>query len=295
MPDGIYRQAGAGVPPDGARHVPRRRITGTRPVAPGAQPDPAGTGGQAHAPQVSVIVPAYNEANRLTSSLPRMLDNRHLRPSSTTELIVVDDGSHDETASVARRHLPDIEQARVLQLPWHAGKGAAVRLGVSAARGHSILFMDADLATNLAVVPKALDLLAHTDVVVGSRSTPGAVVRGRSARRSMMHRSFSRQARRLTGIKVSDPQCGLKAFHADVAKILFHLARTDGFGFDVEILLLAAKLGFSVKEVPVDWTAVDGSKVRAMRDPAAMALDITWARVRHGRRPPPVAYAGDDR
>jgi glycosyltransferase involved in cell wall biosynthesis len=247
------------------------------------------------APEVSVVVPAYNEAHRLTSSLPRILDDRYLRPGPRTELIVVDDGSQDETASVARRHLPDIEQARVLRLPWHAGKGAAVRLGVSAARGHSILFMDADLATNLAVVPKALDLLADTDVVVGSRATAGAVVRGRSTRRSIMHRTFRRHACRLTGIRVSDPQCGLKAFHADVAKILFHLARTDGFGFDVEILLLAAKLGFSVREIPVDWTAVDGSKVRSMRDPAAMARDITWARVRHGRRPPPVAYTGNGR
>lgn len=249
----------------------------------------------ARAPAVSVIVPAYNEQDRLTSSIPRILDNGHLRPSPTTELIVVDDGSQDETASVARRELVDIEQARVLRLPWHAGKGAAVRLGVSAARGHTILFMDADLATNLAVVPTALELLADTHVVVGSRSTPGAVVRGRSAMRSTMHHVFSRHARRFAGVQVSDPQCGLKAFHADVAKILFHLARTDGFGFDVEILLLAAKLGFSVREVPVDWTAVDGSKVRAMRDPAAMARDITWARVRHGRRPTAVAYAGEGR
>src|SRR4029077_3048694 len=98
---------------------------------------------------------------------------------------------------------------------------------------------------------------------------------------------------RLTGIEVSDPQCGLKAFHADVAKILFHLARTDGFGFDVEILLLAAKLGFSVKEVPVDWTAVDGSKVRSVRDPAAMAFDITKARLRDARRPPLITDGGD--
>lgn len=233
---------------------------------------------------MSVIVPAYNEQDRLSASLPQLLDHGHLRPGSETELIVVDDGSSDETAAVAEEHLPDIAQARVLRLPWHAGKGAAVRLGVSAALGEAILFMDADLATDLAVVPQLLELLAGSDVVVGSRSTPGAIVRGRTALRGLMHRAFSRHARRLTGIRVSDPQCGIKAFRADAAKILFHLARTDGFGFDVEVLMLAEKLGFSVSEVPVDWTAVEGSKVRAVRDPAVMAIDITKARLRHGRR-----------
>lgn len=248
---------------------------------------------QRNRPRISVVVPAYNEAGRLRQTLPRLLSHGHLRPGKVAELIVVDDGSGDETADVAQHHLHDLEHARVLRLPWHAGKGAAVRLGVSAARGETILFMDADLATDLQVVPKVLESLADTDVVVGSRATPGAVVRGRSALRAALHHAFSRHARRFTGVKVSDPQCGLKAFRADVAKILFHLARTDGFGFDVEILLLADKLGFSVKEVPVDWTAIDGSKVRVVRDPAAMALDVTKARLRHGRRPPPVTSGGD--
>ena len=258
---------------------PRHRIT-----ANGQPPD---------APNISVVVPAYNEADRLAGSLPRMLDDGHLRPGSTTELIVVDDGSHDETAAVARRHLPDIEQARVLRLPWHAGKGAAVRLGVSAARGQAIMFMDADLATNLAVVPKALDLLADTDVVVGSRSTPR-----RGGPRPVDAASddaprFRRHARRLTGIEVSDPQCGLKAFHADVAKILFHLSRTDGFGFDVEILLLAAQTRLSGQGGPgrLDRCRRQQSSRRAR--PRRMALDITRARLRHGRRP--ADYADDNR
>jgi glycosyltransferase involved in cell wall biosynthesis len=235
-------------------------------------------------PAVSVIVPAYNEADRLHESLPRLMGDNYLRPGASSELIVVDDGSVDATPQVARDHLDGAENARLMRLPWHAGKGAAVRLGVASARGELILFMDADLATDLSAAEDLLGALADDDVVVGSRSAPGAVVTGRSALRGGLHQAFRRQARSVTGIDVSDPQCGFKAFRADVAKILFHLSEIDGFGFDVEILLLARKLGFSVTEIPVNWTAVDGSKVRMLRDPIAMAFDIGRARLRHSRR-----------
>lgn len=239
-------------------------------------------------PPVSVVVPAYNEAQRLRGSLPRLLDDSFLKPGSLSELIVVDDGSADATAEVADEELRKVENARVLRLPWHAGKGAAVRLGVASARGEVILFMDADLATDLSSLAPLLGELANSDLVIGSRAAPGAVVRNRSRLRRGMHAAFRQHARAITGIEVSDPQCGFKAFRADVAKLLFHLARTDGFGFDVEILLLARKLGFVVSEVPVKWTDVEGSKVRVLRDPLQMAADIAKARLRHGVRPVPV-------
>lgn len=238
-------------------------------------------------PPVSVIVPAYNEAARLEDSLPRLLGDRFLAPGDCSELIVVDDGSVDGTAQVAERHLRGIANARVMRLPWHAGKGAAVRLGMAGARGETILFMDADLATELSLAAELLCALTDADVVVGSRTAPGAVVHGRSRLRHGMHHAFRQHARRLTGIEVSDPQCGFKAFRADAGKVLFHLCRIDGFGFDVEILLLAAKLGYTIKEIPVKWTAIDGSKVRMLRDPMTMALDIARARLRHARRPHP--------
>jgi dolichyl-phosphate beta-glucosyltransferase len=224
----------------------------------------------------------------LPTAVPRLLADSLLSPGRLSELIIVDDGSSDETAELARELLSGYDNARVLQLPWHAGKGAAVRYGVAAARGEVILFMDADLATELSVTLRLLQELADSDVVIGSRVAAGAVVKGRSKLRHGMHHAFKRHAQRLTGIEVSDPQCGFKAFRADAAKILFHLARTDGFGFDVEILLVARKLGFTIREIPVEWTDVAGSKVRVVRDPIGMAADIAMARVRHARRSPPL-------
>ncbi len=241
-----------------------------------------------HVPAVSVVVPAFNEVGRLENSLARLLDDGFLRPGVFSELIVVDDGSTDGTAEVAERYLDGVADARVIRLPWHAGKGAAVRLGVASARGESVLFMDADLATDLSAAVDLIAALSDADVVVGSRSVPGAVVRGRSRVRGRMSRLFRRHARRLAGIEVLDPQCGFKAFRGDAAKLLFHLCSADGFGFDVELLLLARKLGFRVKEIPVEWTAVEGSKVRVWRDPVRMALEILRARLRHaGRSRPP--------
>jgi glycosyltransferase involved in cell wall biosynthesis len=200
------------------------------------------------------------------------------------ELIVVDDGSTDRTVEVAEEHLEGVPLTRVLRLPWHAGKGAAVRLGVAAAHGDRIVFMDADLATDLDALPVLIDALDHAHVVVGTRAAAGAVVSGRTPARHLLHRAFSMHAR-LAGVQVSDPQCGFKGFRTDAAKLLFHLATIDGFGFDVEILLLARKLGLSVSEVPVRWQAIQGSKVKVLRDPAAMVIDVARARLRHHRKP----------
>jgi hypothetical protein len=101
----------------------------------------------------------------------------------------------------------------------------------------------------------------------------------------MMSRAFSAHARQLAGVGVSDPQCGFKAFRAEAAKMLFHLSRVDRFGFDVEVIVLAQRLGLRITEVPVRWRAVDGSKVRALRDPFSMAVDVAKVRLRHRRRP----------
>jgi dolichyl-phosphate beta-glucosyltransferase len=233
-------------------------------------------------PSVSIVVPAYNEEARLQRSLPQLERRGRLGPD--VELIVVDDGSADRTVEIARHFLGPLPHGRLLRLPWHAGKGAAVRSGVSAAQGDAIVFMDADLATDLSALPRLLLALRHADVAIGSRTAPGAVVTGRSPTRRMLHRGFGLPARHVAGVSASDPQCGFKAFRNDAAKILFALSRLNGFGFDVEILLLADKLGYRIVEIPVRWHAVEGSHVRA-RDPMAMLLELVRMRLLHrGKR-----------
>jgi dolichyl-phosphate beta-glucosyltransferase len=227
-------------------------------------------------PGVSIVVPAYNEEQRLQHTLPQLERRDGLGPD--VEVIIVDDGSADRTVEIARDHLRRLPRGRLLRLPWHVGKGAAVRSGVAAAQGDAIVFMDADLATDLSALPRLLMALRHADVAIGSRTAPGAVVTGRSPTRTALHRGFGAQARHVAGISASDPQCGFKGFRNDAAKILFALSRLNGFGFDVEILLLADKLGYRIVEIPVRWHAVEGSHVRA-RDPMAMLLGLVRMRL----------------
>lgn len=233
--------------------------------------------------EVSLVVPAFNEAGRLERALPRLLA---AIDQATTEVVVVDDGSSDATTSVARDHLRGLPHSRVLQLPVNAGKGGATRIGIARARGRSVAFMDADVATDPAGIGPLLAALRDAEVAVGSRAHPDSVVEGASPARTVMGRGFNALSRLACGFGHRDTQCGFKAFRAPAAKVLFHLSRVNGFAFDVELLMLAHRLGLRVTEVPVHWTAVPGSTVRPVRDPLPMALDVVRSRVRwRGGRP----------
>ena len=229
---------------------------------------------------LSVVVPAYNEARRLGGSLPPLLD---MASDTGAELIVVDDGSVDGTADVAASHLSGLPGSKLVRLPLNSGKGAAVRAGVAHARGKSIVFMDADLATDLGDLPVLLDALEEADVAIGSRVVAGATVDGASATRARMGRTFNRMARAVTGLKLRDTQCGFKAFRAPVAQLLFHLGVVDGFAFDVEILALARRMGYRVAEVPVHWRAIEDSRVDVVRDPLRMVRDVVMTQARWRR------------
>lgn len=235
---------------------------------------------------LSIVVPAFNEAERLPRTLSALA--QHLR-GSEAEVIVVDDGSEDNTADVARDALADVPRNQVVRLPMNAGKGAAVRIGVSRARGRRVAFMDADLATDLGALPALLERLGRADVAVGSRAVAGSVVTGATATRTLLGRGFNRFVRHVGGLDIRDTQCGFKAFRGPVAKLLFHLSRVNGFAFDVEVLMLATRLGLRVAEVPVRWEAVPGSHVRPLRDPLPMALDVARAHLRWRRLPPVTA------
>jgi glycosyltransferase involved in cell wall biosynthesis len=229
------------------------------------------------APRLSIVVPAFNEESRLATSLPLLLTACEW--GTEAELIVVDNGSTDRTHDVATELLADIPGARVLHEP-RIGKGAAVRHGMLRAAGERIAFMDADLATDVADLPYLIAGLDHADVVVGSRVIPDATVTGVSPTRGFLHNAFRWHARRWAGIGISDPQCGFKAFRREAAQLLFSRSSVNGFGFDVEILLLASQLGLRVDEIPVRWHAVEGSRVRLLRDSAEMLTDVFRVRSR---------------
>lgn len=229
-------------------------------------------------PEVTILIPAYNEEARLGRTLDGVLGHPSLQEA---QIVVVDDGSTDATVHVALDRLRDRPGAHILASPSNKGKGSAIRKGVVVSRGRKVIFMDADLATSLEAIDPMIERLDHADVVIGSRRAPGAVVTGRSRSRTVMHHAFSAPARQIAGLSVSDPQCGFKGFRAEVGHDLFRRSMFDGFSIDVEILLIAEKIGLRIEEIPIAWHAVDGSKVRTLRDPLAMAADLARVRYRH--------------
>ncbi len=217
------------------------------------------------APHLSIVIPAFNEAARLPGTLRALADRFGGTP---TEVVVADDGSTDATSAVATSASSPALPVRVVRLPENRGKGAAVRAGVAETTGAVVLFMDADLATDLGAVDAVLARLGTADVVVGSRAVPGSRVHDTTALRTAMGRTFNGLVRVVTRLDVHDSQCGFKAYRGDVARLLFSLSEVDGFAFDPEVLLMARILGYRIVEVPVDWTAIAGSSVRPLRDSA---------------------------
>ena len=235
-------------------------------------------------PRWSVVVPAFNEARRLPPYLDDIVAYFEGR-GELYEVIVVDDGSSDETAAhvdrVRRAHPP----VRLLRLGQNRGKGAAVRAGMLAARGRYRLFADADGATPIAEL-KRLEplLLAGADVVLASRNLPDPSVAVVALRhRVAAGRVFNWLVARLGLSGVSDSQCGFKSFTAEAATDLFSRLSTRGFGFDVELLLLARAAHYRLAETAVNWTDQPGSKVGVLKDGPRMLGQILRARWRVSR------------
>lgn len=236
-------------------------------------------------PDVSIVLPAFNEEARLPISLPILLDHLSTR-TGKTEVILVDDGSSDRTVEVASELLANVPRSGVFKLGAHAGKGAAVRTGVARATGHQIVFMDADMATDLAYLDPLLAALDSHHLAIGSRSAPGAVTSGVTPSSDATHRSFNALARKVTGLDITDFQCGFKAMRAPQGKLLFHLLAERGYAFDVELISLAHQFGLSMKELPVHWKAVRGSHVRIVVDSAHMTYQVARLNSRLGRAKP---------
>ncbi len=228
---------------------------------------------------VSIVIPAYNEARRFAVSLPWL--RAALEGNPSLEVIIVDDGSTDDTVSVVLDHLGGWPTAKLVSLPWNGGKGAAVKAGVAVASGSITCFMDADLSADLADLPLLLQALDTADIALGSRTIAGSRAVYENKMRRVTSKAFNAVVCGVAGVTAADTQCGFKAFRTPTAKMLFHLAKVDGFAFDVEVLALAQLLGYRITEVPVGWVEAAGTKVRPLRDPARMLRDVIKTRVRY--------------
>lgn len=237
---------------------------------------------------LSLIIPAYNEARRLPATL--QIATSFLNSSDFNwELIVADDGSTDETAAISAEWSSREPRVRHLRLP-HRGKAATVRAGIESAEGRTIIFTDADLSTPIEYVAEAEQRLrSGWDVVVGTREGAGARRIGEPAYRHWMGRLYNYVVQVVAVPGMRDTQCGFKAFRAGAAREIF--SRTQLYrdqetvhgplvtGFDVEVLFLARKLGLRICELPVTWRHVEGSKVRPGIDSLLMVRDAFQVRL----------------
>ncbi|HEY3843519.1 MAG TPA: glycosyltransferase [Acidimicrobiales bacterium] len=240
-------------------------------------------------PALTFVIPAYDEAPRLPAGVQRIHDaiGAGAIDPETTEFIVVDDGSTDDTASHAARLFGGFPHVTVVRLSENRGKGGAVRAGVAAASAPLIIFADADMAIDPAQTPQFVRALDTFELAIGSRAASGASVNRPSIHRSVMNRTFNRFVNMVTRLSLDDTQCGFKAFRAPAAKLLFHYSVIDRFAFDVEILSLARRFGLPLTQIPVQWLRVRGSRVRPSIDIGSMARDVFRAG-RGSASPPPV-------
>lgn len=236
---------------------------------------------------LSIVVPAYNESARLGSSLPQILEYLH-QYQSESELIVVDDGSTDSTADIARSVLAGSDRVRtsVLSYQSNLGKGRAVRLGLLASRGEVALFSDADLSTPMTETPKLVEpiLRGDCDLALGSRALDRRLIGVHQPwRREQGGRVFNLVVRLATGLPFWDTQCGFKAFRMSACRPIIEGATIDRFGFDVELLYVAYRAGLRLKEIPVHWDHNEGSKVDVASDSLKMLAEVMLIR-RQARR-----------
>jgi glycosyltransferase involved in cell wall biosynthesis len=229
-------------------------------------------------PFLSIVIPAYNEAERIASSL-EAIQNYARKKGFPVETIVVDDGSTDNTVEIASGQAG----IRVLRNIGNRGKGYSVRRGVLEARGELILFTDADLSAPIDEADKLLVAMesSHADAVVGSRALQRELIGiHQSLFREWGGRFFNLLVRIFTGLRIHDTQCGFKLFRRATTHRAFELQRVDRFGFDPEILFLIQRLGGKVAEVPVRWNHNAATKVHYLRDSVLMILDLVVLRWR---------------
>ena len=228
----------------------------------------------------SIVIPAYNEASRLGSTLGRVL-NYIISQQWDAEVIVVNDGSRDRTADLVREYARHYSFLRLIENPGNRGKGYSVRNGMLNAAGDVLLFSDADLSSPIEEAPKLFRAIKEgADIAIGSRWVqPETQTKRQSLLRQFYGRAFNVALRVLLGLRQKDTQCGFKAFTRVAAQRIFPLQQIERWGFDPEILYLARRYRFQVTEVPVAWAHVEGTRISPLRDGMRMfgeVLKIRW-------------------
>jgi dolichyl-phosphate beta-glucosyltransferase len=234
-----------------------------------------------HEPRLSLIIPAYNEAARLPQSLRKIMESSGSFAFSFEVLVVVEE-STDGTLELARETVAKQANFQIIDNGAQRGKGHAVRSGMLRAAGAHQFYMDADLSVPIGHVLLFLDYFAahpEVDVLVGNRQHSASnIIVSQSLLRRKMGQTFNRLLQSFAPVDIRDTQCGFKAFRKKAAREIFSRQKLDGFAFDVELLLLAKKLGFKTVDLPVEWVNSPESKVSILRDSMQMLGDA--ARVR---------------
>jgi len=227
------------------------------------------------APQYSIVIPAYNESARLGATLEKVLAYVRAR-GWDAEVIVVNDGSRDSTAEIVRTFAAQDPALRLVENPGNHGKGYSVRNGMLNARGQIAIFSDADLSSPIEEASKLVGALEEgADIAIGSRWLRAETQTQRQPLyRQLFGRIFNLLLRITLGLHFKDTQCGFKAFKQPAAQAIFPLQRIERWGFDPEILFLARKFGFKVKEVPVLWGHSGGTRIHPLVDGSRMFLDV---------------------
>jgi dolichyl-phosphate beta-glucosyltransferase len=226
------------------------------------------------APELSIIVPAFNEEKRLPPTLDKIAS--YIQTCGLdAEVIIVNDGSTDKTTTIAESFRGRIPQLRVLLNGTNRGKGFSVRHGSLEARGNIILFTDADLSSPIEEGEKLLAALAMHDVAIGSRALDRSLIEiHESPFREFAGIVFNKIVRAILCLPFVDTQCGFKAFRRERCRLIFEQQTIERFGFDPELLYLARHHGLSVAEVPVRWAHSPATRVNMMRDSILMFLDV---------------------
>jgi dolichyl-phosphate beta-glucosyltransferase len=228
----------------------------------------------------SIVIPAYNESARIGAALERVLAHIAAR-AWDAEVIVVNDGSRDNTVEIIRRFSEANPRLRLVENPGNRGKGYSVRNGMLQARGKVLLFTDADLSSPIEEAGKLFDAIqSGADLAIGSRWMQSELQTQRQPLyRQLFGRIFNLLLRVTLGLKFKDTQCGFKAFTREASRAIFPLQQIERWGFDPELLYLAKRFGFRVAEVPVTWAHSEGTRISPLRDGLRMfgeMLKIRW-------------------